>query len=87
MTVSGAILMTGTGAIDVASGTTAQRPSSPSAGMFRFNSTSSEFEGYDGSDWGEIGGDGVILIDGGNFDNGSSTVSTANVFDGGDFGS
>ena len=79
--------MTGTGAIDVASGTNAQRPSSPSAGMFRFNSTSSEFEGYDGSDWGEIGGGGVILIDGGNFDNGSSTVSTANVFDGGDFGS
>ena len=29
----------------------------------------------------------VILIDSGNFDNGSSTVSTANVFDGGDFGS
>ena len=87
LTVSGAISMTGTGAIDVASGTTAQRPGSPSAGMFRFNSTSSEFEGYDGSDWGEIGGGGVILIDGGNFDNGSSTVSTANVFDGGDFGS
>ena len=87
LTISGNILMTGTGAIDVASGTNAQRPSSPSAGMFRFNSTSSEFEGYDGSDWGEIGGGGVILIDGGNFDNGSSTVSTANVFDGGDFGS
>ena len=80
-------LFLGTGAIDVASGTNAQRPGSPSAGMFRFNSTSSEFEGYDGSDWGEIGGGGVILIDGGNFDNGSSTVSTANVFDGGDFGS
>ena len=48
--------MTGTGAIDVASGTTAQRPGSPSAGMFRFNSTTSEFEGYDGSAWGEIGG-------------------------------
>ena len=55
-TVSDNILMTGTGAIDVASGTTAQRPSSPSAGMFRFNSQTSEFEGYDGSAWGEIGG-------------------------------
>ena len=87
LTVSGDILMTGTGAIDVAAGTTAQRPGSASAGMFRFNSTSSEFEGYNGSAWGEIGGGGVILIDGGNFDNGSSTVSTANVFDGGDFGS
>ena len=28
----------------------------------------------------------VILIDGGNFDNGSSTVSSTQVFDGGDFG-
>jgi hypothetical protein len=56
LTTSGNILMTGTGAIDVASGTTAQRPGSPSAGMFRFNSQTSEFEGYDGSGWGEIGG-------------------------------
>ena len=56
LTVSGNILMTGTGAIDIASGTTAQRPGSPSAGMFRFNSQTSEFEGYDGSAWGEIGG-------------------------------
>ena len=56
LTTSGNILMTGTGAIDVASGTTAQRPGSPSAGMFRFNSQTTEFEGYDGSAWGEIGG-------------------------------
>ena len=56
LTTSGNILMTGTGAIDVASGTTAQRPGSPSAGMFRFNSQTTEFEGYDGSSWGEIGG-------------------------------
>ena len=55
-TVSDNILMTGTGAIDVASGTTAQRPGSASAGMFRFNSQTSEFEGYDGSSWGDIGG-------------------------------
>ena len=56
LTTSGNILMTGTGAIDVASGTTAQRPGSPAAGMFRFNSQTTEFEGYDGSAWGEIGG-------------------------------
>ena len=56
LTTSGNILMTGTGAIDVASGTTGERPGSPSAGMFRFNSTTTEFEGYDGSAWGEIGG-------------------------------
>ena len=56
LSISGDILMTGTGAIDVAAGTTAQRPASASAGMFRFNSQTSEFEGYNGSAWGEIGG-------------------------------
>ena len=56
LTVSGNISMTGTGAIDIAAGTTAQRPGSPSSGMLRFNTTSGEFEGYDGSSWGEIGG-------------------------------
>jgi len=58
LTVSGNILMTGTGAIDIAAGTTAQRPGSPSSGMLRFNTTSNEFEGYNGSSWGEIGGSG-----------------------------
>ena len=53
--------------------------------MLRYNSTLSKFEGYTSS-WGEIGGT-LIMIDGGNFNNGSSTISTANVFDGGDFGS
>ena len=47
--------MSGTGAIDVAAGTTAQRPGSASAGMFRYNSTEGQFEGYTTS-WGAIGG-------------------------------
>ena len=38
VTSAGNISMTGTGAIDVAAGTTAQRPGSPSNGMFRYNS-------------------------------------------------
>ena len=42
-------------------GTTGQRPGSPAAGYFRFNSTETQFEGYDGSDWGEIGGGGATL--------------------------
>ena len=49
--------MTGTGAIDVAAGTNAQRPGSASAGMFRYNSTTSQFEGYT-TTWGAIGGGG-----------------------------
>ncbi len=74
-----------TGALKLNAGTTAQRPGSAAAGMFRYNTTTSKFEGYTSS-WGEIGGT-LIAIDGGNFNNGSSTISTANVFDGGDFGS
>lgn len=57
-TFSSDILMSGTGQIDVPSGTTAQRSGSPNAGMFRFNSDDNQFEGYDGSAWGAIGGGG-----------------------------
>ncbi len=55
---SGNINMTGTGAIDVAAGTTAQRPGTPSNGMFRYNSTDNAFEGYANGAWGAIGGAG-----------------------------
>jgi hypothetical protein len=50
--------MTGTGAIDVPTGTTAQRPGSPTTGLFRYNSTEGEFEGYTASGWGAIAGGG-----------------------------
>ena len=50
-----------TDAVHVPSGTTAQRPGSPAAGYFRWNTTESQFEGYDGSDWGEIGGGGATI--------------------------
>lgn len=45
-----------TGAANVPAGTNGQRPGTPAAGMFRFNSDTSSFEGYDGSAWGSIGG-------------------------------
>ena len=57
-TFAGNIDMSGTGAIDVAAGTTAQRPGSPSNGMFRYNSTDGAFEGYASGAWGAIGGSG-----------------------------
>ena len=46
--------------IQVPDGTTAQRPGSPQVGMFRYNTTTNEFEGYFGSPaaWGAIGGGG-----------------------------
>ena len=69
---------------NIPSGTTAQRPGTAVAGMFRFNSTDSKFEGYDGSAWGEIGG-GIITIDAGNFTSGASLVSTSTEIDGGSF--
>ena len=47
-----------TGSAVVPSGTEAQRDGSPSAGYFRFNSDTSSFEGYNGAEWGAIGGGG-----------------------------
>jgi len=40
-----------TGSISLPAGTTAQRPSSPQAGMIRYNTTLNETEYYDGSVW------------------------------------
>jgi len=48
---------TATDFIDLPSGSDAQR-GSPTAGSLRFSTTSSSFEGYDGSAWGAIGGSG-----------------------------
>ena len=39
------IVLSGTGAIRMPDGTTAQRPGSPAAGMFRYNTTDGKFEG------------------------------------------
>jgi hypothetical protein len=42
----------------VAANTTANRPVTPAIGMFRYNTTDSTFEGYNGTVWGPIGGAG-----------------------------
>ena len=49
------ITLTGTGSLELPTGTTGERPGSPAAGMFRYNSTTGEFEGYTAA-WGSIGG-------------------------------
>ena len=41
----------GTGSIRIPSGTTAQRPGSPVAGMMRYNTDDTVFEGYNGTNW------------------------------------
>lgn len=47
------------GSIIVSKGTTGERPASPVSGMFRFNTTTSEFEGYNGSAFASIGGSAI----------------------------
>lgn len=55
LNASGDVNFTGTGAVQVPAGTTAQRPSG-TMGDFRFNSTLGKFEGYNGTAWGAVGG-------------------------------
>jgi len=44
-----------TGALTISKGTTLQRPT-PVSGMLRFNTTTTEFEGYNGTAWASVGG-------------------------------
>ena len=50
---AGDIVMGGTGALKLPNGTNAQRPTA-ATGQIRFNTTSTEFEGYNGSAWGGL---------------------------------
>lgn len=56
------LAVSSTDAVLVPVGTTAERPT-PATGYFRFNSTLSQFEGYNGTAWGAIGGGGVTTSD------------------------
>lgn len=44
-----------TGALTISKGTTGERPTATS-GMLRFNTTTTEFEGYNGTTWASVGG-------------------------------
>lgn len=55
---AGDVSATGSGALKIHVGTTAERPASPVAGQFRYNTTLAQFEGYNGTAWGAIGGGG-----------------------------
>jgi hypothetical protein len=71
-----------TGSEKVPAGTTAQRDASPAAGYFRFNSSLSKFEGYNGSAWGAVGGGATgggaddIFIENGQTVTSNYTIST-----------
>ena len=62
VTVTGNLLMSGTGYLNLPAGTTAQRPSVATTGMFRYNSTTAAFEGYT-SAWGSVGGGANVIND------------------------
>lgn len=55
-TFSGDVALSGTGYLDLPAGTTAQRPGSPTSGMVRFNTSLGQFEGHNGTAWGQLGG-------------------------------
>lgn len=64
-TMTGDLLINSTGRIRVPAGTQAQRPGTPIKGDFRFNDDTDEFEGYNGTVWGAIGGGGAGATGGG----------------------
>lgn len=59
-TVGNVVLKTSdTGAAVLPSGTTGERPGSPTTGNLRYNSSTGQFEGYGAAGWGSIGGGAV----------------------------
>ena len=56
-TLTGPLIVNEPTAVTMSAGTTAQRPTGV-AGMFRYNTTDGQFEGYT-TEWGEIGGGGA----------------------------
>ena len=49
-------VFSGTGFMLIPKGTTAERPVSPVNGEIRYNTTTNQFEGYQGGEWGQLGG-------------------------------
>lgn len=68
------VTVTGTTAVKMSAGTTAQRPTGV-AGQFRYNTTEGKFEGYS-TEWGEIGGGAADLRLNSFTGNGSTTAYT-----------
>ena len=67
------LTLSGTDSIKVPAGTTGQRNGSPVNGMFRYNSTNAEFEGYQNGAWGAIAGGGASAMETNNFTGDGST--------------
>jgi hypothetical protein len=65
--------LSGTDSIKVPAGTTGQRNGSPANGMFRYNNTNEEFEGYQNGAWGAIAGGGAAAMETSNHTGNGST--------------
>ena len=72
-----------TGAVQLTSGTTAERPGSPSNGEMRYNTTDNKVEYYDGANWIQLNDTAAYFLDflviaggagggGGNYNNSGS---------------
>jgi len=68
----GGLIVNSTGALGLPIGTTAERPTAAD-GLIRFNSDLVAFEGYDGVEWGALGGGGATY---------SNTAPTTNLKEG-----
>jgi uncharacterized Zn-binding protein involved in type VI secretion len=55
LTATANSVFSSTGALTISKGTTGERPTAVS-GMLRFNTTTTEFEGYNGTAWASVGG-------------------------------
>jgi hypothetical protein len=55
VSIAGTVTFTGSGAVGLTTGTTAQRPETPIPGMIRYNTENQQFEGYAAA-WGGFGG-------------------------------
>ena len=64
---------TATDAIHIPVGTTGERPGSPTSGLFRYNTSLNQFEGYT-STWGAIGGGGTNTFTHDSFTGDNSTT-------------
>lgn len=58
-TFGGAVIVNTSGALTLPEGTTAERPAVPASGDIRFNIDTTQFEGYNGTLWGSLGGGAV----------------------------
>lgn len=72
---TGQLVVVGTNSMIPPAGTTAERPGSPSAGDFRYNSTENKLEYYNGSDWVFLESSNYALVTSDTFTGDGSTTA------------